>query len=113
MVRGSADIAMLYARGFLGPARVQTVIEDIVAYATPELVVFAGRERGACTRECEREAVSDLSEIHSICVFRFIATQGGWRLVLHHVSLDGTDQLARYQRAAPGRTSCGAVLECW
>jgi hypothetical protein len=103
MVRGSATIAALAARIFAGPAQVQTVVEDIVAYATPELVVFAARERAAYTREGapdgEREA---LSEIHSICVFRFIAAQGGWRLVYHSVWLDDTDQIARYQRAVRG-----------
>jgi hypothetical protein len=31
---------------FSDPARVQTVVEDLVAYATPNLVVFTGREHG-------------------------------------------------------------------
>src|SRR5690349_15323067 len=46
LVRGSAGIAALYARGFSGSARIQSALEDIVAYETPELVVFAGREHG-------------------------------------------------------------------
>jgi SnoaL-like domain len=100
VVRGSAEIAALYERGFSGPARVQTVLEDIVAYVTPDLVVFTGRERGAYTHDSEHEAMSDLSEIRSICIFRFIAEQGGWRQVYHHVSLDDADQLARYRSGA-------------
>jgi SnoaL-like domain len=102
MVRGSASIVAGYERMFSGPARVQTVVEDIVAYATPELVVFAGRERGAYTPDSEHSAMSELPDVRSICVFRFIAAQGGWRLVYHHVWLDDADQLARYQRAVRG-----------
>src|SRR5215472_9045910 len=47
VVRGTDSIVALYTRGFSVPARVQTVLEEIVAYAVPELVVFAGRERGS------------------------------------------------------------------
>lgn len=103
MVRGSATIAALAARMLSGSSvRIQTVVEDIVAYVTPELVVFTGREHGTYTSESEHEAPPDLAVGHSICVFRFIAAQGGWRLIYHHVSLDDADQLARYQRAVRG-----------
>src|SRR5690348_14483595 len=101
LVRGSANIAALYQRVFPGSARVRTVVEDIVAYATPALVVFTGREHSvyAGEHDGEHEAMSDLSEVRSICAFRFIAPQGGWRLVYHHISMDDLDQLARYQHA--------------
>jgi hypothetical protein len=102
IVRGSATIAALSERMFSGSARVHTVLEDIVAYVTPELVVFTGRERGTYTHDSEHEAMSELPAIRSICIFRFIAEQGGWRQVYHHVSLDDADQLARYQRAVRG-----------
>ena len=104
IVRGGADIAALYARGFSGPLRIQSALEDIVAYVTPELVVFTGRERGTYTPDGERKPVSELPEIRTtcICVFRFVTTQGGWRQVYHHVSIDDADQLARYQRAVRG-----------
>jgi hypothetical protein len=106
LVRGSAHIAALYERGFSGPARVQSVFEDIVAYATSELVVFTGRERGTYTHDSEHgtEAMSERPEIRTtcICVFRFIESQGGWRQVYHHVALDDPDQLARFQRAVRG-----------
>ncbi len=102
MVRGSAAISALAARMFAGSLRVQTVFEDIVAYVTPDLVVFTGSERGAYTQDSAREAMSDLPAIRSICIFRFIAEQGGWRQVYHHVSFDDADQLARYQRAVRG-----------
>ena len=104
MIRGSARIAALSERMFSGSARVQSVFEDIVAYVTPELVVFAGRERGTYTRDSEHDASPERPEIRTscICVFRFIAEQGGWRQVYHHVSLDDPDQLAQFQRAVRG-----------
>src|SRR5215472_8434599 len=98
MVRGSATIAALARRMLSGPVQLQTVLEDIVAYVTPDVVVLTGREHGDYTPE--RDATSELSEVRSICIFRFIAEQGGWRQVYHHVSLDDPDQLARLQRAA-------------
>lgn len=109
LVRGSATITALAARmlsGSSGPARVQTMLEDIVAYVTPELVVFTGREHGsytgASTPDSEHEAMAELADVRSICVFRFIAAQGGWRQVYHSVSIDDADQLARYQHAVRG-----------
>jgi hypothetical protein len=102
MVRGSATIAALSRRMLSSPLRVQTVLEDIVAYVTPELVVFTGREQGMYTHDSEPDAMVELSEVRSICVFRFIAEQGGWRQVYHHVSLADADQLAHYQRAVRG-----------
>ncbi|HEX6544237.1 MAG TPA: nuclear transport factor 2 family protein [Ktedonobacterales bacterium] len=104
VVRGSAAIRAISERAFSSPGslRVQTALADIVAYVTPEMVVFTGRERGTYTRGGEHEAKSELPEIRSICIVRFIAEQGGWRLVYHHVSLDDADQLARYQRAVRG-----------
>lgn len=104
VVRGGADIAALYERNLSGPAQIQSVLEDIVAYVTPELVVFSGREHGAYTRDRAHEAMSEHPEVRTscICVFRLIATQGGWRQVYHHVSLDDPDQLATFQRTIRG-----------
>jgi SnoaL-like domain len=102
LIRGRATIGALSERMFSAPAHVQTVLEDIVAYVTPDLVVFTGREHGAYTHDSEHAAMVELPEIRSICVFRFIGEQGGWRQVYHHVSLDDLEQLARYQRAVRG-----------
>jgi ketosteroid isomerase-like protein len=99
LVRGAAGIAAAYKRGFSGSVRLQTVLEDIVAYVTPDLVVFTARERGTSTHESEPEAMTEHAEGRSICIFRSIATYGGWRLVYHHVSLDDPDQLVRFRRA--------------
>jgi hypothetical protein len=102
LVRGKTTIAALAQRMLSAPARVQTVFDDIVAYVTPELVVFTGQEHGTYTPGGEHDAMVELSEVRAICTFRFIAPQGGWRQVYHHVSLDDADQLARYQRAVRG-----------
>ncbi len=101
IVRGSATIAVLSARMFSESSiRIQTVLDDIVAYVTPELVVFTARERGAITSDSdsdsEHKAASEPAEGRSICIFRYIAAQGGWRLIYHQVWLDNPDLLARH-----------------
>src|SRR5215469_12055649 len=76
IVRSSATIAALSVRMLSGPVRIQTVLEDIVAYVTPELVVFTGREHGTYTgtstpdseQEREQPAMAALAEVRSICV---------------------------------------------
>jgi hypothetical protein len=70
LVRGSAGIAAAYARGFSGALQVQTVLEDIVAYVTPEMVVFAGRERGTYTHDSAPQALSEFPA-------RFVKSQQG------------------------------------
>lgn len=104
VVRGSADIAAVYERGFSGSAQIQSALEEIVAYATPELVVFAGQEHGTYAHGSEHDAMPERPEIRTtcLCIFRFITKQGGWRQVYHHVSLDDPDQLARFQRTVRG-----------
>jgi len=102
MVRGHASIAAIADRMLSSPVRIKTVVEDIVAYVTPELTVFTGREHGAYTQDGEHSAVSQPAESRFICIFRFIAEQGGWRQVYHHVSLEDADQLARFQHAVRG-----------
>jgi hypothetical protein len=104
LVRGTASISALSQRMLSSPVRIQSVFEDIVAYATPELVVFTGRERGEYARNDEPGTAHERPDVRTscICVFRFIAEQGGWRQVYHHVSLDDAAQLAQFQRAARG-----------
>jgi ketosteroid isomerase-like protein len=98
IVRGLAGVAALYGRILSGPVRAQVTLEDIVAYVTPELLVFAGREVGSY----EQSGVSEPLAIRTSRIFRFLPAQGGWRQIHHHGSLDDPDQLARYQRAVRG-----------
>jgi len=97
IVRGTEEIVALYARIFTGPVRVRVELWDIVRYATPALVVFAGRERGAY----ERDGVSAPLDIRTTRIFRYVDGQG-WRQIHHHGSIDDPDRLARYQRAVRG-----------
>src|SRR5215472_14553545 len=69
VVRGHASIATLAERMLSGPTQMQTVLEDIVAYVTPELVVFAEHEHGTYSHDSEHEARTNLADGLSICVF--------------------------------------------
>jgi SnoaL-like domain len=102
LVQGHATIAAFAQRMASAPTLIHSVVEDIVAYVTPELVVFTGREHGAYSQGSEQEATADLADVRSICIFRFIPEQGGWRQVYHHVSLPDPEQLARFQHAVRG-----------
>jgi hypothetical protein len=109
--RGSAQIAAAYGRVLSEPMGIQTVLDDIVAYITPGLVVFTERERGTDTQGDSGGGGSGggssrrsggrpgLVEGRTTCLFRFLPSQGGWRLIYHQVSLSDPDTLARLQRA--------------
>jgi ketosteroid isomerase-like protein len=97
IVRGARELAAGYARMFAGETRVQTEVWDIVRYATPDLVVFAGRERGTYAGH---GAVQPL-DVRTTCIFRYIEGQG-WRQVHHHVSIDDPERLSEYQRTVRG-----------
>src|SRR5207237_1035640 len=77
MVRGSARIAALSERLISeSPVRVQTVLEDIVAYESPDLVVFTERERGTYTRE---RAQDELEAHH--CRSRDLVERSRWHFL--------------------------------
>lgn len=97
ILRGAHDIRELYRRLFSGPARVWVEFHDIVEYASRDVVVFAGRERGEFARDGD---VVDL-HIRTSRVFQYHSSEG-WRQVHHHGSIDDADALARYQRAVRG-----------
>jgi ketosteroid isomerase-like protein len=94
IVRGAGEIAALYARIFEGPVRVRVELWDIVRYAAPGVVVFAGRERGTYERDGHAEPL----DIRTTRIFRYIDGQG-WRQLHHHGSIDDAGRLAQYQRA--------------
>jgi SnoaL-like domain len=98
-IRGSAGIAVAYGRMPSGPVQMQTVLDEIVAYITPGVVVFTMRERGTVRQHSGHDVTTDLLEGRTSCVFRFIGSQGGWRLIYHQVSLGDPDIFARLQRA--------------
>ncbi len=92
--RGRESIAELYRLLFEGPMRVRVALHDIVVFATPTMVVFAGRERGSY----ERDEQSFPLEFRTSRVFLYAPEQGGWRQVHHHGSSDDAEKLAHYQQ---------------
>lgn len=97
IARGTDEIAALYARIFNGAVRVKVELWDVVRYATPEIVIFAGRERGTYEIDGHVEPL----DIRTTRIFRYVDGLG-WRQMHHHGSIDEADVLARYQAAVFG-----------
>lgn len=95
ILRGGVQITALYDRVFNGSARVWVEFHDIVEYASPEAVVFAGRERGEYSGDGRIVPL----EIRTSRVFRYSSIASGWRQVHHHGSIDDLDLLRRYRDA--------------
>ncbi len=96
--RGIEPISAVYARLFEGPVRVQVELHDIVEYASSEMVVFAGRERGTY----EHGGSSFPLDIRTTRIFLYAPACGGWRQIHHHGSIDQPERLAQYQQAVLG-----------
>lgn len=105
IARGTGEIAALYARIFNGAVRVKVELGDVVRYATPEIVIFTGREHGTFESDGRVEPL----EIRTTRAFRYVDGLG-WRQMHHHGSIDQADVLARYQTAVfgPARTRTAA-----
>jgi ketosteroid isomerase-like protein len=97
IMRGAGEIAALYARIFAGTVSVRVELWDIVRYALPGVVMFAGRERGSYERGGQAEPL----DIRTTRIFRYIDGRG-WRQLHHHGSIDDPARLERYQRAMRG-----------
>jgi len=98
VLRGVEPIRELYRGVFEGPADVWVELHDIVEYLTQEAAIFAGRERGAFTRD----GVTVPLAIRTTRVFRYLGPELGWRQIHHHGSIDDPSLLERYQRAVRG-----------
>lgn len=100
--RGWNEIEPLYARLFGGTARVWVEFFDYSLHIGGELCVAAGRERGQFERGETRVELA----IRTSRVFRF--SEGRWRQIHHHGSIEDPALLARYQAAVsttqPGRS---------
>lgn len=97
IARGTDEIAALYARIFNGVVRVKVELHDVVRYATPEIVIFTGKEHGSFETDGRAEPL----EVRTTRVFRYVDGLG-WRQIHHHGSIDQADVLARYQTAVFG-----------
>lgn len=93
--RGYSDIEVLYGRVFSGAASVWVEFYDVVEYDSPDMVVFAGRERG----EFSVSGAAIPLAIRTTRVFRYDERAGNWRLAHHHGSIDDPAMLAGYQQA--------------
>lgn len=96
IMRGYREISALYEGIFNGPARVWVEFHDIMEYAQPGAVIFAGRERGVFSKGGEDVAL----EIRTTRIFTH--GNGAWRQVHHHGSIDDPALLQRYQQAVRG-----------
>ncbi len=95
IVRGLEPITSLYEAIFNGPVRVEAELGDVVQYASNDVVVFAGRERGAYEHEGAREPL----HIRTSRIFGYASHQRAWRQIHHHGSIDDAEALAAYQQA--------------
>jgi len=91
--RGWEQIAQLYEGLFNGRARVYVEYYDYSVHEHGRLFFAVGRERGTF-------AVGDTKIDLDIRTSRtFLGTDGGWRQLHHHGSIENADLLERYQRA--------------
>ena len=98
IIRGAEPISALYARIFEGQVHVYVELTDIVEYATPQMVIFAGRERGTY----ERDGNTFPLDIRTSRIFLYAPDHGGWRQIHHHGSIDQPERLAHYQQIVLG-----------
>lgn len=103
IMRGWPAIREVYVRIFDGPARVSVALHEATLQHHGEVFVAIGRERGELVRGGER---FDLA-IRTSRVYRW--TDGRWRQIHHHGSMDDADLLARYQRFVGGRAGGAAA----
>lgn len=91
--RGWPEIRAVYERIFTGESRVQVEFYDYPLQHYGEVFVAIGRERAKLVRDAN---TLDLT-IRTSRIFRW--TEGRWRQVHHHGSIDDPNLLARYQEA--------------
>jgi hypothetical protein len=89
--RGWPSIREGYARLFSGPATVHVEFFDFTSEGDEDHHLFVGRERGSCVS-------SDVSIALRIRTSRwFVRTDGLWRQLHHHGSIEEPALLAEYQ----------------
>ncbi len=91
--RGWNEIRTVYEQIFSGPARVHVEFFDYTIHETGEMFYAVGRERGEFW-------LGDASINLAIRTTRiFKRTDGIWKQVHHHGSIEDPDLLRRYQKA--------------
>src|SRR5688572_5047552 len=94
--RGWPTIREGYAKLFGGPASIRVTFHDFTSQGGDNWHLFVGREKGTCTTP---QATIDL------CIRTtrwFTRSNGVWRQLHHHGSIEEPALLAEYQRAIFG-----------
>jgi hypothetical protein len=91
--RGWEGIATVYRRIFSGSARVEVEFFDYTLHVQGESFLAVGRERGTLDANGERLNLKIRTSRW------FVRSDGRWRQLHHHGSIEDADLLARYQTA--------------
>ncbi|TAX34210.1 YybH family protein [Rhizobium leguminosarum] len=90
--RGWGAIAEGYSKLFEGHAKVQVTFHDFTSQGGEDWHLFVGRERGQC------ETPKETLDVAFRTTRWFIRTNGLWRQLHHHGSVEDPKMLADYQR---------------
>ena len=91
--RGWTEIRTIYERLFAGTNRYKFEFYDYTLQRYGEIFIAIGRERGEFASQGSHINLA----IRTTRIFRW--TDGRWRQIHHHGSIDDADMLGRYQRA--------------
>jgi ketosteroid isomerase-like protein len=94
--RGWPAISEGYSKLFNGPASVQVTFHDFISQGGSDWHLFVGREKGVC-----KTPTASL-DLRIRTTRWFIKTDGAWRQLHHHGSIEEPKLLADYQRAIFG-----------
>lgn len=95
--RGWVEIRRVYERIFSGPAKVYVEFYDYTIHETAEMFYAVGRERGSIRIGDEEITLA----IRTSRIFQ--KSDGRWKQVHHHGSIEDPQLLERYQHAVTGR----------
>jgi uncharacterized protein (TIGR02246 family) len=96
IARGWDAIAAIYQRLFAGPVTIHVTFYDYVGGGVGDSAWVAGRERGTARRGARSLPLA----IRTSRLFH--RSDGQWRQIHHHGSLDDPQQLAAYQQLVRG-----------
>lgn len=94
--RGWPAIREGYSKLFDGSATVRVTFHDFTSQGGSDWHVFVGREKGSC-----RTPTANL-DLRFRTTRWFVRTNGAWRQLHHHGSVEEPSLLAEYQRAIFG-----------
>lgn len=96
--RGWSSIHEGYERLFKGSANVRVEFYDFTQHSGADWCLFAGRERGTCITPTAH------LRLRIRTTRWFVRSEGAWRQLHHHGSIEEPELLADYQRAIFGKS---------